>query len=118
MKNILIIDDNQGILYMFEYNLLDYPDYQVIKAQDLVQAMEVIDNNDIDLIVLDIRMGEHNGMHFWDELKRRNKVVKTIIITGCEPHHESALYAEKEGLKVFYKPFKVDIVIEYIRNVL
>ena len=116
MKNILIVDDDYGVLKMFEYNLLDCGDYDIFLAEDLNTAKKIVSKENIDLMVLDIRMGVHDGMSFWQALEESGRHIKTVVVTGCDPDHESSVLAKKKGLKVFYKPVKIKSIIEYICN--
>ena len=65
---VLIVDDEQGIREVIkEYCLLE--NYDVIEAENGIQAIESVKNNDIDIIVLDIMMPKLDGYSALKEIK-------------------------------------------------
>ena len=54
-ETILVVDDNQEIVYSIS-ELLKYEGYQVVKAYDGMEALNALEINNIDLILLDVMM--------------------------------------------------------------
>ena len=52
-ETILVVDDNKEIVYSIS-ELLKYEGYQVIKAYDGMEALEALEKEKIDLILLEI----------------------------------------------------------------
>lgn len=52
---ILVVDDNREIVYSIS-ELLKYEGYDVVKAYDGMQALDAMEEHDIDLILLDVMM--------------------------------------------------------------
>ena len=80
----------------------------------------MINKNDYDLVLSDIKMPGKNGYEIFAAAKDKNPNVPVILMTGFgyDPHH-SIVRARKEGLAaVLFKPFKVDQLLGEIRKAL
>lgn len=60
-RSILIVDDDKEILRLLEISLSG-DGYKIYRASDGVEALEIINNNEIDLLVLDVMMPRLNGI--------------------------------------------------------
>ena len=60
MYHILICDDEQDIVNALKIYLMN-PDFKLFEANTGVQALEVMEREDIHLILLDIMMPEMDG---------------------------------------------------------
>ena len=54
-ETILVVDDNKEIVYSIS-ELLKYEGYRVVKAYDGMEALEALEREKIDLILLDVMM--------------------------------------------------------------
>ncbi len=76
MKNILIIDDNEGVLNVFKQLLLD-EGYRVSSANNGATGIILFMRQSFDLVITDLNMPEMNGL---DVIKRINNIIKVPII--------------------------------------
>ncbi len=84
--DILFVDDEQELLdTMGEY--LRTQGFSVHTALDATQAMEVLDQNDVRVVLLDINLGGENGLQFLPFLKRNHANTSVIAYTG-QPHSD------------------------------
>ncbi|WP_279051815.1 response regulator, partial [Intestinibacter bartlettii] len=60
-NKILVADDEKEIRDLLEIYLLN-EGYKVVKAKDGQEALDIIENEDVDLLVLDIMMPKVNGI--------------------------------------------------------
>ncbi len=74
-EKILIVDDDKEIINLIEFYLKN-EGYDTLKACNGTEALHLIENNDINLIILDIMMPELDGI----EICRRVRMVKNIPI--------------------------------------
>lgn len=106
MKKILIIDDEKNICISLEFALEDY--YQVVSCQDPYEGLEILRQNKIDLILLDLRLGNVDGVEILHRIKEHNSEVPVIIMTAFGSI-QSSVEAVKAG--AFYyitKPIETD----------
>ena len=78
MVNILVVEDDKHTRKLLE-TILKREGYGVLKAEDGVVAMEVLDNHHIDLIILDIMMPNMDGYEFAKELREANCMTPILI---------------------------------------
>lgn len=71
--NILIVDDDQDIRNLLGI-YLGNEGFQFIKCDNAIQAMEIIDSNKIDLILLDIMMPGLDGITACTQIRQKDKM--------------------------------------------
>ena len=82
-ETILVVDDNREIVYSIG-ELLKYEGYQVVKAYDGMEALEVLESADVDLILLDVMMPRLNGLSALMKLRERHKIPVIILSAKTE----------------------------------
>lgn len=82
-ETILVVDDNREIVYSIS-ELLKYEGYQVIKAYDGMEALEALEREKIDLILLDVMMPKMNGLSALMKLRERSKIPVIILSAKTE----------------------------------
>ncbi len=80
MYNILVVDDDKEIVGAIEI-YLNKEGYNILKAYNGKQALKIIQNNEIHLIVLDIMMPEKDGIETLEEI-RANKKIPVILLSA------------------------------------
>lgn len=81
MENVLVCDDDQAILESIEI-YLKLEGYNVLKAEDGIKALEMIQNHEIHCMVLDIMMPRLDGLQ--TTLKIREKYNFPIILLSAK----------------------------------
>ena len=81
--DILIVDDNLGVLKMLEKGLNNFG-YHVITENDGYQAMKLLDINPtaFSVIILDYTMPNISGLKIAEYFKLKNPYVKIILVSG------------------------------------
>jgi len=107
MEKILIIDDEAFIRENVE-RILGEEGYQVLAASGRQDALEIVSEEDVDLVLLDLNLGTEDGIDVLKALKKVDPELLVIIITGFGSV-ESAVDALKLGAYHYMKkPFKAD----------
>lgn len=115
-KIVLIVDD-EAIL---RESLRDYlrDTYQVVTAETGEEALELIEKQDFDILVIDMRLPGKTGLQVLREVKESKPYVKSIVITAY-PSAESAVEAMKLGATDYLiKPVAPDNLERLIRETL
>lgn len=81
MINILVVEDDKHTKKLLE-TILKREGYSVLKAEDGIKAMEVLDNHHVDLIILDIMMPNMNGYEFAQELRDADCMIPILMATA------------------------------------
>lgn len=82
-ETILVVDDNKEIVYSIS-ELLKYEGYQVMGAYDGMQALDMLEQNKIDLILLDVMMPRLNGLSTLMKLREKHKIPVIILSAKTE----------------------------------
>ena len=81
MVNILVVEDDKHTRNLLE-TILKREGYSVLKAEDGIKAMEVLDNHHVDLIILDIMMPNMDGYEFAQELREADCMIPILMATA------------------------------------
>jgi len=104
MANILIVDNDPGVRKFLE-RILTNEMHVVWVAPGASEALDVIDENTIDLILMDIYMPEMNGLALMKLIRETQSDIQTILISGRHSPGAEAT-AKKFGAYGFIsKPF-------------
>jgi two-component system nitrogen regulation response regulator NtrX len=114
---ILIVDDEPSILRSLSGILMD-EGFETMTATNGYEALQCMESQTPDLVLLDIWMPGIDGIDTLKEIKSQNPNVQVIMITG-HGTIETAVNATKIGAYDFIeKPLNIDRVIVAINNAL
>ena len=118
MKDILVIDDEEYIRNTL-FQLLSHEGYNVKSAENGERAFNILDNNNnIDIILLDLKMPGMNGKDVLLHIKKQYSSVEVIIISG-EGSIGDVVSLVKEGAYDYIeKPFDNDVLLSKILRAL
>ena len=106
-ETILIVDDAQDTIEVLHRNLTSFG-YKVFTAPGVNEALKIIDNNLIDLVITDYKMPEVNGLDLVRFIRENLKNTEVMMITGYATI-EGAVDAIKMGADEYLaKPFTED----------
>jgi DNA-binding NtrC family response regulator len=107
MKNILLVDDDPTVSETL-VGLFDKDEYRFHQLEDGTRALEFIDNNSLDLVLLDVNLPSVSGLDVLKEIKKMDSQLPVIIISGYVST-ENAIEAMKEGAYEYItKPFQIE----------
>jgi len=113
---ILIVDDEQGIREVIkEYCLLE--NYEVIEAENGLEAIEKIKENDIDIVVLDIMMPKLDGYSALQKIKEI-KNVPVILLSARKEEFDKLMGFNLGSDDYLTKPFSPRELIARIKAIL
>ncbi|MBN1299412.1 MAG: response regulator [Actinobacteria bacterium] len=81
MKKILVVEDDMPIRNLYKEELID-EGYEVLTAHDGVAGYQLFKSSKPDLITLDIKMPNMNGLELLDKIRKENKEVPIIIYSA------------------------------------
>ena len=79
---ILIVDDDPGLRESFRLILED--DYELVEAADGRQALEIVRSSEVDLVLLDIRLPEMDGIEVLERIKTLDDQVEVVLGTAVK----------------------------------
>ncbi len=81
MHKILMIDDEKSVREGMQ-KMLEIKGFSVNIAADGIEAIEIIEKEEPDLVITDIIMPEKDGIEVILEIKKNHKGIKIIAISG------------------------------------
>ncbi len=116
-ERILIVDDENNIRLTLK-TILEEEGYNCLLASSGKEAIDILNNQDIDLVITDIWMEHIDGIELIEYMKKHNIEAEIIVISG-HATIELAVKATKKGAFDFLeKPLSFDKLILSVKNAL
>lgn len=119
MHKILVVDDVKEVRKSV-MRTLNKKKYTLYEAANGVEAVEMLNKVDVDLMILDILMPYKGGIDTLLDVKNIREV-KTIIITGISLPDSDAfenLVKQFGAKKILHKPFKKQELLDAVSEAL
>jgi len=78
MKTILVADDDKNLRRLYKAEL-EAEGYRIMLAENGLQATDIIERENPDVVVMDIRMPEVNGLEAMAKILKKNRRVPIIL---------------------------------------
>ncbi|MGB8657704.1 MAG: response regulator [Candidatus Zixiibacteriota bacterium] len=116
-RAIMVVDDEEEICGLLQ-DFLTREGYQVFTATDGVEAISLGKQNQLDLVLLDIKMPGMDGIEVFRKLKKVRGDLGVIILTGY-----GTLGTAKEAMRLgasdyLTKPFDLGLVKNVVQQAL
>jgi len=107
-RSILVIDDELGVRELFETAFEE--GYEVVSTERAQDGLDLIRSRSPDLVFLDIRLSDGNGINVLREIKTIDPKIVVIMITAYGDSKD-ALRCMKLGAAAYVtKPFDIQYV--------
>ena len=107
MTTILIVDDEKSMREFLKI-LLAKEGYEVLAAADGEQALDMLAENSIDLVITDIRMPGISGLELLAKIKDEDEDIPVIMITAFASPNDAVQAMKNGAYDYISKPFNVD----------
>jgi signal transduction histidine kinase len=121
MKKILFVDDEQFVLDGLKRLLWEYRKKWELKfALNGKEALETINNEDIALIISDVRMPGMSGLDLLEKLQvsEKTKKIPVVILTGDQERTLKRQALDLGAVDLLNKPINKEDLVSRINNVL
>lgn len=117
LEKVVIVDDEPQIVRLAS-RILKQHNFETYEFTSPGEALEFLNQNEVDLLITDLRMPEMKGIELIDEFSRIQPDVPVIVISGYADM-DSVIEAMRLGAASFIvKPFSSEELIENVENVL
>lgn len=108
MNNILVVDDEPNLRQLLKL-YFEQKGWEVVLAASGTEALNLFeDGSSFNLVILDIKMPDMNGLEVLIEMKKRSPKIPVIMITAFGSH-TGALEALRQGAYDYItKPFELE----------
>ena len=115
-ENILVVDDEKEIVDAIEFYLKP-EGYNILKAYDGLQALEMLIENDIKLIIMDVMMPNMDGLKTTMKI-REDKNIPIILLSAKSEDMDKILGLNMGADDYITKPFSPKILIAKVKALL
>lgn len=116
-KRILVVEDHRELRIYIKSVLCSL--YKVYSVSDGHQALEVLKNRSIDLVITDLMMPKMNGFELIQQLKKDKELRKTpVLVVSARSHQSVKLDLISKGVGLIHKPFDKEELILTIQNLI
>lgn len=105
MGNILIIDDEKNYLIILE-DLLSEEGHHVLTAESGPEGLELVKNNDLDVVITDMKMPGMDGMEVLQEIRAVDADLPIIMMTAYGTVEKAVEAMKKGAFHYILKPFE------------
>jgi len=111
-KTVLIIDDDITIRKLLTHHLKSN-NFNTCEAESADEGLNFLDNNNIDLVLCDVTLGEMDGFTFCKKVRENEKykLIPFIFVTAKSTLEDKARALDVGGDDIITKPFDVDELI-------
>lgn len=81
MKKVLIIDDEEKLRSLLS-RIISLEGFDVLQAGDCKTALKKLDQNDIDVVLCDVKLPDGNGVELSKTIKEKFPVIEIILLTA------------------------------------
>jgi two-component system response regulator AtoC len=113
---VLVVDDDPGVRESFRLTLEDH--YDVLDAPDGPTALEVVRGSQVDLVLLDIRLPEMDGIEVLERIKALDDGVEVILVTAVKTVRTAVAAMKLGAFDYLTKPFEEDELLAVIGRAL
>jgi two-component system NtrC family sensor kinase len=118
-KRILVVEDEAQIRQLFE-DVIRSAGHDVQTADNGRVALDMLDRENFDLIITDVKMPEVSGSDFYAAIKRKGAALeqRLIFVTGDLMNAETLRFIESTGRPWLGKPFDITAITRTIAQCL
>jgi len=116
LPRILYVDDEEINLELLQLTFMN--ELEVLTATSAKDGLQILDTNqDIEVVISDLKMPEMNGLDFIKEIKKKSQDRTCMLLTGFM---ESEIMMEGFNKELIFryimKPWKKEVLMEAIRE--
>lgn len=114
--NILVVDDDTELCTMLS-RFLEMNGYTVYSASDALQALDILERNQVGMVITDYLMPHVDGIHFTEMLKAdpRFQAIPVLLMTASTDSSVTDRGLRKGVALTLYKPLDMGQLLNLVR---
>jgi CheY-like chemotaxis protein len=120
MARILVAEDEADIRELVAFSLEAIAGFEVVKAKNGAEAVEMARQEVPDLILMDVRMPKMTGVEACSKLKEipETEKIPIVFLSAMGQEKEIDQGMEVGAVEYILKPFAPDVLINKVREIL
>jgi DNA-binding NtrC family response regulator len=111
---VLAVDDDPGLRESFRL-ILD-EEFEILVASSGHEALEILRTSQVDLVLLDIRMPDVDGIEVLERIKALDEQVEVILVTAVKTVRTAVAAMKLGAFDYLTKPFDEDELLSLVRR--
>src|SRR5947207_368706 len=112
----LVVDDEESVRESFRL-VLDQ-DYDVLDVPDGARALDIVRAHHVDIVLLDIRLPEMDGIEVLERIKALDDSVEVILVTAVKTVRTAVAAMKLGAFDYLTKPFEDEELLSLVRRAL
>ncbi len=113
---ILVVDDDSSIRRVFQKHLTE-KGFEVVTAGDGEEGLELVEKEEPEIVILDIRLPGISGLEVLEGIKERDRNIAVVMITAHEDMETTIEAMRKGAFDYLPKPLDIDIVDSLLERI-
>ena len=113
METVLIVDDEKNYPLILSA-ILEEEGFETFTANSGHNALEILENTDIDLVLTDMKMPSMDGIELLERIKDKDQDLPVIMMTAHGTVDKAVEAMQKGAYSYILKPFDNDQLIVYV----
>jgi two-component system NtrC family response regulator len=115
METVLIVDDEKNYPLILGA-VLEEEGFETFTANSGAEALEILKNTDVDLVLTDMKMPSMDGMELLEKIKDKDEELPVIMMTAHGTVDKAVEAMQKGAYSYILKPFDNDRLILYVNK--
>jgi two-component system, NtrC family, response regulator len=115
MESILIVDDEKNYPLILSA-ILEDEGYETLTANSGREALEKLNNSDVDLVLTDMKMPSMDGIELLEKIKAIDSELPVIMMTAYGTVEKAVEAMQKGAYNYILKPFDNDSLVLYVNK--
>ena len=115
METILIVDDEKNYPLILSA-ILEEEGFETFTANSGGEALDILSNTDIDLVLTDMKMPSMDGIELLEKIKAKDHDLPVIMMTAHGTVDKAVEAMQKGAYSYILKPFDNDRLIIYVNK--
>jgi len=113
---LLVVDDELGARQSLEVILED--DYRVLSAVNGREALEILQKEAIDLILLDVNMPDMDGLEVLQKIKELDEEIDVVMVSALNLARKAADAIKSGAYDYITKPYEPEDILSTVNRVI
>ncbi|MFC4656908.1 sigma-54-dependent transcriptional regulator [Rheinheimera marina] len=111
--NILVVEDDAGLREALA-DTLNLANYQVLQAENAEQALSLLKQHKVALVVSDVQMGSVSGLELLKSLKLNYPALPVLMMTAYANVNDAVLAIRQGAVDYLAKPFAPEVLVNMV----
>ncbi len=116
-SRLLIVDDDEGMRENLA-ELFESLGYDVRTAANTLEALAILDEQDMDLLLTDYKMPGPTGVELIESARKRQPGLRAVLMTAFGDSFTEIESVRRGAVGYLNKPFEADEVVAFVERIL